>query len=79
MTATNEFKRVWMITGASRGLGARMAEAALAHGDAVVATARNAADVAKRFGDHPALLGVSLDVTDEAQAARAVDAAIARF
>ncbi|HEY8337615.1 MAG TPA: SDR family NAD(P)-dependent oxidoreductase, partial [Tardiphaga sp.] len=79
MTATNEFERVWMITGASRGLGARMAEAALAHGDAVVATARNAADVAKRFGDHPALLGVSLDVTDEAQAARAVDAAIARF
>ena len=79
MTATNDFKRVWMITGASRGLGARMAEAALAHGDAVVATARDAAAVAKRFGDHPALLGVSLDVTDEAQAARAVDAAIARF
>ena len=79
MTATNDFKRVWLITGASRGLGARMAEAALAHGDAVVATARNAADVVKRFGDHPALLGVSLDVTDEAQAARAVDAAIARF
>ena len=79
MTATNDFKRVWLITGASRGLGARMAEAALAHGDAVVATARNAADVAKRFGELPALLGVSLDVTDEAQAARAVEAAIARF
>jgi NAD(P)-dependent dehydrogenase (short-subunit alcohol dehydrogenase family) len=79
MTATNDFKRVWMITGASRGLGARMAEAALANGDAVVATARDAAAVAQRFGENPGLLGVSLDVTDEAQAARAVEAAIARF
>jgi NAD(P)-dependent dehydrogenase (short-subunit alcohol dehydrogenase family) len=56
-----------------------MAEAALAHGDAVVATARDAASVAQRFGDHPALLGVSLDVTDEAQIAQAVEAALARF
>ena len=79
MTATNDFKRVWMITGASRGLGARMAQAALAQGDAVVATARDAAAVTKRFGDHAALLPVALDVTDEAQAASAVDAAIARF
>ena len=84
MTATpastsTGFPRVWMITGASRGLGARMAEAALAHGDAVVATARDAASIAQRFGEHPALLGVSLDVTDEAQIARAVEAALARF
>ncbi len=79
MTANSEFKRVWLITGASRGLGARMAEAVLAHGDAVVATARNAASLVARFGDRPALLAVSLDVTDEAQAAQAVEAAIARF
>jgi len=79
MAATHDFKRVWMITGASRGLGARMTEAALANGDAVVATARDAASVSKRFGDGAALLAVSLDVTDEAQAARAVEAALARF
>ncbi|CAN5286624.1 oxidoreductase [soil metagenome] len=79
MTANSEFKRVWLITGASRGLGARMTEAVLAHGDAVVATARNASSLAARFGDHPGLLAVSLDVTDEAQAAHAVEAAIARF
>lgn len=79
MTQPHTFKRVWMITGASRGIGARIAEAALAHGDAVVATARDAGSIDKRFGAHPGLLAVALDVTDEAQAARATAAALARF
>ena len=79
MTTTPTFKRVWMITGASRGIGARIAEAALAHGDAVVATARDAAAIEKRFGVQPGLLAVALDVTDEAQAAQATAAALARF
>jgi NAD(P)-dependent dehydrogenase (short-subunit alcohol dehydrogenase family) len=79
MTATQDFKRVWLITGASRGIGAQIAEAALANGDAVVAAARDAATVTKRFGARPALLAVALDVTNEAQAAAAVEAAIARF
>ena len=79
MTDPTNSKRIWMITGASRGIGARIAEAALAHGDAVVATARDAASVQQRFGHHDALLALPLDVTDEAQAARAVEAALARF
>jgi NAD(P)-dependent dehydrogenase (short-subunit alcohol dehydrogenase family) len=79
VTHPHTFKRVWMITGASRGIGARIAEAALAHGDAVVATARDAAAVEQRLGAQPGLLAVALDVTDEAQAARAVGAALARF
>jgi NAD(P)-dependent dehydrogenase (short-subunit alcohol dehydrogenase family) len=78
-TTSTSFKRVWMITGASRGIGSRIAAAALAHGDAVVATARDAATVEKRFGAQPGLLAVALDVTDEAQAANAVQAALARF
>lgn len=73
------FPRVWMVTGASRGIGARIAEAALAQGDAVVATARDAATVEKRLGRSDALLPVALDVTDEAQAQRAVQQALARF
>ena len=79
MAATQDFKRIWLITGASRGIGARIAEAAIANGDAVVATARDTASLHKRYGDNPALLPVALDVTDEAQAAQAVEAAIARF
>ncbi|MFG6414587.1 oxidoreductase [Roseateles sp. DC23W] len=72
-------QRVWFITGASRGIGARITAAALGRGDAVVATARDAAAVTQRFGAQPGLLAVSLDVTDEAQAAQAVAAALARF
>ena len=78
-TPSTSFTRVWFITGASRGIGARIAEAALAQGDAVVAAARDAASIEKRFGTHAALLPVALDVTDEAQAASAVQAALARF
>lgn len=76
---TTTFKRVWMITGASRGIGARITEAVLAHGDAVVATARDAASIEKRLGTQPGLLAVALDVTDEAQAAQATAAALSRF
>jgi NAD(P)-dependent dehydrogenase (short-subunit alcohol dehydrogenase family) len=75
----NGFKRVWFITGASRGLGALIAEAALADGNAVVAAGRNVAAIVERLGDSPALLPVALDVTDEAQAKAAVQAALEKF
>lgn len=71
--------KTWFITGASRGFGARVVERALARGDAVVATARNPQAVIDRFGTHPNLLAVALDVTDEAQAIAAAKAAIDRF
>ena len=79
MTSNTSFPRIWMVTGASRGIGARITEAALAQGDAVVATARDAAALQQRFGHNAALLALPLDVTDEAQAARAVAAALDRF
>ena len=79
MTSNTSFPRIWMVTGASRGIGARITEAALAQGDAVVATARDAAALQQRFGHNDALLALPLDVTDEAQAASAVAAALARF
>jgi NAD(P)-dependent dehydrogenase (short-subunit alcohol dehydrogenase family) len=75
----NGFKRVWFITGASRGLGALIAEAALADGNAVVAAGRNVTAIVERLGDSPALLPVALDVTDEAQAKAAVQAALEKF
>ncbi|MDR5815177.1 oxidoreductase [Caballeronia sp. LZ033] len=76
---TSQYKRVWFITGASRGLGALIAQAALDAGHAVVATGRNTAAITERLGESPALLPVALDVTDEGQAKAAVEAAIGRF
>jgi NAD(P)-dependent dehydrogenase (short-subunit alcohol dehydrogenase family) len=75
----NDFKRVWFITGASRGIGALIAEAALADGNAVVAAGRNVAAIVERLGDSAALLPVALDVTDEAQAKAAVQMAMEKF
>ena len=71
--------KTWFITGASRGFGALITERALAKGDAVVATARNPQAVVDRFGAHPNLLAVALDVSNEEQAAAAAKAAINRF
>ena len=71
--------KTWFITGASRGFGALIVERVLAKGDAVVATARNPQAVLDRFGAHPNLLAVALDVTSEEQAIAAAQAAIDRF
>jgi NAD(P)-dependent dehydrogenase (short-subunit alcohol dehydrogenase family) len=71
--------KTWFITGASRGFGSLVVERALAKGDAVVATARNPQAVIDRFGAHPNLLAVALDVTNEVQAVAAVKAAVDRF
>ena len=72
--------KTWFITGASRGLGAEIATAALKAGDRVVATARQRAAVSDALGpDSDRLLSLSLDVTEAAQAQAAVAAALARF
>ena len=72
--------KTWFITGASRGLGAEIATAALKAGDRVVATGRQRAAVSDALGpDSDRLLSLSLDVADAAQAQAAADAAVARF
>jgi NAD(P)-dependent dehydrogenase (short-subunit alcohol dehydrogenase family) len=71
---------VWLITGASRGLGRALTEAVLEAGDRVVATARNPeqlVELAGRYSER--VCTVALDVTNEAQAKGAVEAAIVSF
>jgi NAD(P)-dependent dehydrogenase (short-subunit alcohol dehydrogenase family) len=71
---------VWFITGANRGIGAEIVEAALAKGHAVVATARDRTKVLDRFPDAgDRLLAVELDVREARTIADAVDAALAVF
>lgn len=72
--------KVWLITGAARGLGRSIAEAVLAAGDRLVATARDTsrlADLEKRYGDQ--LRTAVLDVTDADAARAAVQIAVDGF
>jgi NAD(P)-dependent dehydrogenase (short-subunit alcohol dehydrogenase family) len=71
--------KVWLITGAGRGLGVDLARAALKAGHSVVATGRNPGKVSAAIGEHPELLTVTLDVTQPEHARKAVEAAVARF
>lgn len=72
-------KKVWFITGAGRGMGVDIAKAALAAGNAVVATARDAEAVTKAVGETDDLLAVKVDVTSSSDADAAVEAALDRF
>ena len=72
-------RKVWFITGAGRGMGVDIAKAALAAGNAVVATGRNPDAVTKAVGEGDDLLVVPLDITKPQQAVAAVQAAVDRF
>ncbi len=72
--------QVWLITGSSRGFGKALAEAVLAAGHSLVATARNPdqlASLSERYGDR--VRTVALDVTDAEAAHAAVLAAVEAF
>jgi NAD(P)-dependent dehydrogenase (short-subunit alcohol dehydrogenase family) len=72
--------KVWLITGSSRGLGRALAEAVLACGYKLAATARDPRqlqDLVERYGDQ--VRTIALDVTSEAAAMDAVNEAITAF
>ncbi len=72
-------KKIWLITGAARGMGVDIAKAALVAGNAVAATARKADTLTAVLGEHDDLLAVDLDITDAGSAEAAVRAAVDRF
>lgn len=72
--------QVWLITGSSRGFGKALAEAVLAAGHRLIATARQPAQLdalVERYGDK--VRTVALDVTDARAAHDAVQAAVDAF
>ncbi|ASG21431.1 SDR family NAD(P)-dependent oxidoreductase [Nitrospirillum viridazoti] len=72
--------KVWLVTGSAAGLGRDIAEAVLAAGHRLVATARQPerlADLHARYGDQVRTL--ALDVTDAAAARAAVALAVEAF
>jgi len=72
-------KNVWFVTGAGRGMGTDIVRAALAAGNAVVATGRNTDAVAKAVGKADQLLVAKLDVTHPDDADAAVAATLEPF
>src|SRR5258708_38979159 len=80
MKGTTHMSKVWFITGSSRGLGRNLAEAALAHGDLLVATARNPeqlSDLVSKYGEQ--IRAVALDVTNPEQGHTAIATPIDAF
>jgi NAD(P)-dependent dehydrogenase (short-subunit alcohol dehydrogenase family) len=72
--------KVWLVTGSASGLGRNIAEAVLASGDRLVATARDPRrleDLVKKYGDQ--VRTAPLDVADEAAAYAAVQVAVDAF
>ncbi|MGA3201635.1 MAG: SDR family oxidoreductase [Bryobacteraceae bacterium] len=71
--------KVWVITGAGRGMGVDIAKAALAAGYEVVATGRNTGRVTEALGKSDSLLIVKLDITKPVEAESVVKAALEKF
>ncbi|WP_144150352.1 oxidoreductase [Paraburkholderia sp. BCC1885] len=71
--------KVWLITGATRGIGAEIARAALAAGEKVVATGRSSSRIEQSLGPTDRLLALTLDVTDHDQAVEVARTAVERF
>lgn len=71
--------KVWLITGAGRGMGIEIAKAALSAGNNVIATGRDPEKVRKAIGDHDNLLVVKLDITNISDAEAAVQAGVEKF
>src|SRR5262252_4172656 len=72
--------KVWFVTGSASGLGRNIAQAVLASGDSLVATARDPRqleDLVQKYGDH--VRAVRLDVADEGAAHAAVRVAVDAF
>lgn len=75
-----DHRSIWLITGASSGLGRAIAQAVLEAGDIVIATARDPAtirELVERFPDQ--VVAARLDVTDRTTIAQVVGEAERRF
>jgi len=73
-------RKVWFITGASKGLGLSLVKQLLAADQLVAATSRKAADLITAAGTvSPDFLPIETDLTNDASVAAAIDKTVATF
>jgi NAD(P)-dependent dehydrogenase (short-subunit alcohol dehydrogenase family) len=74
-------KKIWFVTGASKGLGLLLVQQLLAQGYAVAATSRNAEELRRAVGagTPETFLPLQVTLTEEASVAQAIQATVAAF
>ncbi|MFD2287539.1 SDR family NAD(P)-dependent oxidoreductase [Pedobacter petrophilus] len=74
-----ESKKVWFVTGASKGLGLTLVKKLLEIGYRVAATSRNLNDLSKAVGENENFLPLSVDLLSEKSVETAVGEALSKF
>lgn len=74
-----ENKKVWFVTGASKGLGLTLVKKLLSRGEHVAATSRNIADLEKAVGNHEHFLPLSVNLIQESSVEEAISQTISKF
>ena len=74
-----ENKKVWFVTGASKGLGLTLVKKLLSNGNRVAATSRNISDLEKAVGNGENFLPLSVNLIDENSVEAAVSQTISKF
>ncbi|WP_316737381.1 SDR family oxidoreductase [Pedobacter aquatilis] len=74
-----ENKKVWFVTGASKGLGLTLVKKLLSNGNHVAATSRSISDLEKAVGNHENFLPISMDLLNETSVEDAISQTISKF
>jgi len=80
MNTTAKQGKVWLVTGASKGMGLNLTELLLSSGHRVIATSRNAAALEAGITENKKnLYAIALDISSDEDVKAAIDKAIAHF
>jgi NAD(P)-dependent dehydrogenase (short-subunit alcohol dehydrogenase family) len=79
MTDTKK-QKVWLVTGASKGMGLKLSNLLLSLGHQVIATSRNTTELEQSItGNKNNFLPLEVDITSDKDVKKAIDLAVAHF